>query len=407
MSQPVNEPPRPQPQWADAAGPEGEPPRYAFHRLMRRAPEYAWWRPLAVGSTAVGFYIVLTVVLVVGGMLVMLASPAAWMDTAFVDSMESETELLLDMADPATFILTMLSLIVLLPACYFAYLLLGPKPSGLLWSVAGKLRLKWLGVATLAALVVYVLYFGATLALQAAGVISSEPVPPESVPDSPLLLAILVIALVPFQAAAEEYLFRGMLMQIIGSWLRHPLFAILLPVPLFVLGHLYDLYGQIDIAVFALAAGYLTWRTGGLEAAIGMHVVNNVVLFLLGSAGLADMNADSTSLGSLIASAGLTVALTFIMVRLADRFRIERTAGPAPLPPQPQYLVPWSAPQNPYGYTAPGLYPPAAPGAPQPHPTGAYWAPVGDPVASPPPPPQPAPEPGQQPAGDRNEQPPS
>jgi len=374
---------------------------------MRRAPEYAWWRPLAVGSTAVGFYIVLTVVLVVGGMLVMLASPAAWMDTAFVDSMESETELLLDMADPATFILTMLSLIVLLPACYFAYLLLGPKPSGLLWSVAGKLRLKWLGVATLAALVVYVLYFGATLALQAAGVISSEPVPPESVPDSPLLLAILVIALVPFQAAAEEYLFRGMLMQIIGSWLRHPLFAILLPVPLFVLGHLYDLYGQIDIAVFALAAGYLTWRTGGLEAAIGMHVVNNVVLFLLGSAGLADMNADSTSLGSLIASAGLTVALTFIMVRLADRFRIERTAGPAPLPPQPQYLVPWSAPQNPYGYTAPGLYPPAAPGAPQPHPTGAYWAPVGDPIASPPPPPQPAPEPGQQPAGDRNEQPPS
>ena len=32
-----------------------------------------------------------------------------------------------------------------------------------------------------------------------------------------------------------------------------------------------------DLSVFAAAAGALTWRTGGLEAAIALHVVNNVV----------------------------------------------------------------------------------------------------------------------------------
>jgi hypothetical protein len=62
----------------------------------------------------------------------------------------------------------------------------------------------------------------------------------------------------------------------IGRWLRHPAFAILLPVPLFVLGHGYDLLGQIGVGLFAVAAGWLTWRTGGLEAAIALHVVNNL-----------------------------------------------------------------------------------------------------------------------------------
>jgi hypothetical protein len=36
-------------------------------------------------------------------------------------------------------------------------------------------------------------------------------------------------------------------------------------VPLFVLGHGYDLLGQIGVGLFAVAAGWLTWRTGGLE----------------------------------------------------------------------------------------------------------------------------------------------
>ncbi|MDF2498717.1 MAG: family intrarane metalloprotease protein, partial [Arthrobacter koreensis] len=63
------------------------------------------------------------------------------------------------------------------------------------------------------------------------------------------LMLLVAVAVVPFQAAAEEYAFRGLLMQVIGSWLRHPAFAILLPVPLFVLGHGYGLVGQIDVAI--------------------------------------------------------------------------------------------------------------------------------------------------------------
>jgi membrane protease YdiL (CAAX protease family) len=112
-----------------------------------------------------------------------------------------------------------------------------------------------------------------------------EPGTPVPAATWPITL-VIVLLLVPVQAAAEEYIFRGYLMQSIGRWLRHPAFAILLPVPLFVLGHGYDLLGQIGVGLFAVAAGWLTWRTGGLEAAIALHVVNNLSAFLLSLVGV-------------------------------------------------------------------------------------------------------------------------
>ena len=42
----------------------------------------------------------------------------------------------------------MASLIIMIPAVYLAYLLLGSKPVGQLVSVAGKLRWRWFGLAT-------------------------------------------------------------------------------------------------------------------------------------------------------------------------------------------------------------------------------------------------------------------
>ena len=70
-------------------------------------------------------------------------------------------------------------------------------------------------------------------------------------------------------------------MQMLGTWLRWPLIGILVPVPLFVLGHGYSWLGQIDMAVFALAMGLLAWKTGGLEIPILLHAANNWTLFAI------------------------------------------------------------------------------------------------------------------------------
>ena len=52
---------------------------------------------------------------------------------------------------------------------------------------------------------------------------------------------IVMVVLLPFQCAAEEYVFRGLLMQTLGSWIRVPVIAIILQAIVFALGHMYNI----------------------------------------------------------------------------------------------------------------------------------------------------------------------
>lgn len=338
------------------APPLGEA-NYDFHRLMRRDAKYAWWRPLAIGGTGLGFFLALSIVLGLVMIIAMLANPLTWVadDTS---NMEEAINVEMNLANPADFSLAMVSIIVMIPAAMLAYLILGPKPWGMLLSVAGRIRWNWLALCAGVSAMIFALYFGLSLGLESSGLVESVPVPPSSIPENPLFMALLVILMVPFQSAAEEIVFRGLFMQAIGSWLKHPAFAILIPVPFFVAAHGYDLYGQLDVAIFAIAAGYLTWRTGGIEAGIAVHVMNNLGIFLLASFGIVDVNAEGSTLDGLIASAVVTLALTYVLLMLARRNGIQRSAGPIPPKAEaPRLLQPW-----------PMAYPPA-------HPNQAYWAP--------------------------------
>lgn len=348
----------------EAPAEDGSESQYEFHRILRRDGNYRWWRPLAFLGTAAGFFAALSIVVVVLTVVMMMFNPAFWSDSSSaLDDLEQ-----MNMADPMVFSILMLSLIVLIPSAWFAYMLLGTRPAGMLLSVAGRIRWGWMGLAFAVSGIIYAAYFALSFILDAVGAGGGIEVPASSVPASPLFYALLVILLTPLQCAAEELVFRGAFMQVIGSWLKHPLFAILLPVPLFTAGHLYDIYGLLDVAIFAIAAGYLTWRTGGLEAAIAVHVVNNTSLFLLGAAGLVDLNAAESDLFSLLISGAMTAILTFLLVKAAARKNISRTTGPAPQRrPEQQLLQPW-----PLAY-------------PVQHQQQAYWAPpVGDPPVAPP-----------------------
>jgi membrane protease YdiL (CAAX protease family) len=179
--------------------------------------------------------------------------------------------------------------------------------------------------------------FGASFALYllVLPVITGEPtVAPQVGTDLWLMLAIIVL-LVPLQATAEEYVFRGYLMQAIGGWLKHPAFAILLPVPLFMLGHLYDVWGLLDVGVFAVFAAWLTWRTGGLEAAIVAHVINNGSIFILGEFGLVDTNVtEGSPVGVLVTGATLALYSWFV-VRLVTRNAVQTTRVVVEVQPLP------------------------------------------------------------------------
>nr|WP_240973993.1 CPBP family intramembrane glutamic endopeptidase [Nonomuraea sp. FMUSA5-5] len=99
-----------------------------------------------------------------------------------------------------------------------------------------------------------------------------------------LPLLIVILLLVPFQAAAEEYVFRGWFMQAVGAHVRNPVWGILIGSALFASLHGYSWAGLVDVFSFGAVMAWLAVRTGGLEAPIALHVVNNVVAFGISAA---------------------------------------------------------------------------------------------------------------------------
>lgn len=91
---------------------------------------------------------------------------------------------------------------------------------------------------------------------------------------------LVVVLTSPLQAAAEEYFFRGYLLQALQSVLRLPWAGIVGSALVFALFH-----GTQNLPLFlgrfgfGVLAGFLVLRTGGLEAAIAAHIVNNVFAF--------------------------------------------------------------------------------------------------------------------------------
>ncbi|HSU37381.1 MAG TPA: type II CAAX endopeptidase family protein [Propionibacteriaceae bacterium] len=93
---------------------------------------------------------------------------------------------------------------------------------------------------------------------------------------------IVIVLTSPLQAMAEEIFFRGYLLQALGSLVARPWFGVVVSALLFALLHgLQNPALFADRLAFGLLAGVLVWRTGGLEAGIAAHVVNNVCAYLL------------------------------------------------------------------------------------------------------------------------------
>lgn len=105
-----------------------------------------------------------------------------------------------------------------------------------------------------------------------------------------LALAPVSVVLFTLQASAEELLFRGYLAQGAQLLFRHALPAALLTGLLFTLAHegsgARAVWGQrAEIMAMALFLSWITVRFGRLEAAMGVHIINNVLFsFFIGGA---------------------------------------------------------------------------------------------------------------------------
>ncbi|WP_213003355.1 CPBP family intramembrane glutamic endopeptidase [Winogradskya consettensis] len=135
-----------------------------------------------------------------------------------------------------------------------------------------------------------------------------------------VLVALLVV---PVQAAAEEYLMRGWLLQAVHQWVRSPWPPIALQAVVFAALHGWGTpWGFADLVVFGLVAGWLTVRTGGLEAAIALHVANNLISVLLAAA-YGELGVDQTAADMpwqyAVADAPLLLGYAAVIVMLTGR----------------------------------------------------------------------------------------
>jgi membrane protease YdiL (CAAX protease family) len=297
--------------------PAGRPP-VPYHRLAR-TEKHRWWRPvlgtlLVLGGTFAAMIAIYLAIVIVGTAAgrpngpegVPTFGPIA--DTAFL----------------------LVSLAVATPFVLLAARWVQGRPAGTVSSVLGRLRWRWLSVCLLIALPVILLMLGTAITLFALTGESLTDDTEHWVGTATFAAgAIMVLLLVPFQAAAEEYVFRGWLLQAVGAFFRTPWFPALVQALLFAAVHGWGTaWGFADLTVFGLVLAWLAVRTGGIEAGIALHVMNNLVVFLI-SAAIGDLASDETSADApwqlFVATSLANITYAAMIAWLARRKRIATT----------------------------------------------------------------------------------
>lgn len=250
--------------------PHPEPRTYP---LMLRTWTYEWWKP-AVGMLllVVGMFVVAPLVL-----LPVLMVAVAIDHTGSFSSAVSDAAALQHVTWQAMLYLNLTLASLILVAWAITHFVHRMR---LRWLLSVQPGVRWgffwacFGLAPLA--MVAQLVVGAFLPTDPNDVGGS----PNHITGTIIVLGIVILLTTPLQAIGEEFAFRGYAMQAFGALTRRPWLAIVITATLFALAHgLQNAPLFLDRFTFGLMAGYVVYRTGGLEAGIAMHVWNNLVAF--------------------------------------------------------------------------------------------------------------------------------
>ena len=262
--QPVSQPRPPYP----------HPEPREFHE-MYRTWTYSWWRPVVgIVLVPIGMVIVLPLLALPVLLLGVLVQDGS---DGYLDSLARAATL--QEVTPAGLLYLNVSLGALILWTWGLIRVLHQMRPRWLSSVVPKLRWRFLLIC-----------LGLSVVALFAQLMVGLLVPQDANPDvavsineftgTMVAIAVVLLLTTPFQAAGEEYIFRGYLLQATGSLVRKRWVAILLTALLFAVAHLqFDPPLFFDRFMFGVVAGWLVIRTGGLEAAIALHVLNNFLAF--------------------------------------------------------------------------------------------------------------------------------
>lgn len=295
-----------------------------YHQMWR-TPSWRWWRPL-LGA---GLFLVLA-----GVTSVVLSGVAIGVDLATGRVTEEQLmQIGTTVMTPGLFLANNLIIALFIPMTWVCALLVFKQRPGWLSSVLGRMRWRWFGLCLAIVSPIWILWYSIENWLMA----SPDDLGELAVNPDTWLLAIGILLTTPFQAAGEEIAVRGGVTRAVASCFSNRVtgFVVAAVVSSLVFMSIHfaaDIWLNVFYVSFGLVAAWLTWRTGGLEAAIAIHVVNNLVAEALmpfsDISGIFDRSAGTAGPEVLIQVAVLLVAAVIIDL-VARRTGVVRVFSPA------------------------------------------------------------------------------
>ncbi len=295
-----------------------------YHEFFR-TPRFRWWKPLLSLGMFVATWFLANLAI---GLVAVIYD---W-STGRVDPQTTMAgEVILT---PALFTANNLALAAAIPlAGLSAWAVFGQRPKWIS-SIAGGFRWSLFWRFAAVAVPILLLSFGTEVLVSG---------PPELVwnPDS-LFLIVVILLTTPFQAAGEEYGVRGILARSIGSWFSSSrvglvVSGVLTSVVFMLLHGAGDPWLNLYYFGVGVICSLLVWKTGGLEAPVALHVVNNLIgeitLPFGGLDSLFDRQAGVAGPEILI-QIFFTIGLAAAMWWVSKKLGIPRSAAPAAVQPE-------------------------------------------------------------------------
>lgn len=243
-----------------------------YHEFFR-SPRYRWWRGLVALVMFVAIWFLLNAVL--GGIAIGIDIATGRINPdELVAAAGDPTRLTALIMTPLMFLVNNVCLAAAIPiAGLSAWALTGQRPRWMS-SISGGFRWKLFGLFMLVATPIFLAGMLFDFASFGVPVFRFNP-------DTWFLIGAIVLT-TPLQAAGEEYGVRGLLTRVVGSWFSSRIVGLTVAMAMsslvFMSLHLAgNLWLNIYYFMVGVGCSILVWRTGGLEAAVALHVANNLI----------------------------------------------------------------------------------------------------------------------------------
>ena len=286
----------------------------------RQFKSYRWYKPIIVGVLFLAFYLAFAVILIVG---VSFAASSASTPDSVIETLRSILVTNyddLDLANAWQSVVSLGAVAVMIPALWLASVIVRDRPFSSYSSSRGgwSSRVFWKS-------------FPVAFICISIPILIDELVYHHNIDNFQMKFSIASFAVVtilgPLQCIAEEYAFRGLLMQTFGSWFRLPVIAVILQAAVFASQHPYNTIGKIGILVSGCVFGLSAWIGRGIEASSAFHIANNMTLFYLEGMNMTTIDSTSTMHDLILelCTGAAYVLLIFIISRRHNWFnRIRR-----------------------------------------------------------------------------------